>query len=305
MAKSEEIYWRAECSFAESHKHGLLAEAIGVSWAESVGIVAALYGQVRRQLPDGDVSRIPDAVLRRWCHSRKVSIAALKESGWVDEDGHIHGWDERYSDLAVKRAEARDRQRVKRDKDRAACHADVTHDRHAVVTQTSREKSDCHSDVTPLHALTREGEGEGEGEEDELPPVSPPPASGGSGAGAPVAFSSDVERLWEVYRAATGRKPAPLTTKAAARLAELIGWAGSLQVAEVGVRKVGASAFHRGENADGRRWDGLGDKPFRTADAFRGWCETPLEVPPGARATPRATPLDAMIESTMARRGQL
>ena len=77
---------------------------------------------------------------------------------------------------------------------------------------------------------------------------------------------------------ATGRDPArfKLSDKKAARYAELVAWAGSEEDAIRGIRKVGNSVHHRGQNATGKRYDDLDDKPFRTADAFRGWCEEPL-----------------------------
>lgn len=257
MPKIEEIYWRAECSFAESHKHGLLAAEIHVSWAEAVGIVCALFGQVRRQIHDGDLSKIPASVLQRWCHSRKVTLDALKASGWVDADGRVHGWEERYGELAMKREAARERQRDHRARTKGGD-----------VTQMSRSMSHDVTPVTSLHAIAREGEGEGY------------TSSLRSDVRGSAAFPPDVERLWSIYREATGRKPAPLTAKAAARIAEMLGWAGSFEAAERGVRKVGASAFHRGENRDRKRFDGLDDKPFRTADAFRGWCEEPISAAP-------------------------
>lgn len=271
MPKIEEIYWRAECSFAESHKHGLLAAELHVSWAEAVGIVCALFGQVRRQIHDGDLSKIPASVLQRWCHSRKVTLDALKASGWVDADGRVHGWEERYSDLAMKRTAEREKKAAQRHREKGPS---GTPDVPFLSPECPRNVPS----VPSLHAIAREGEGEGEGYTSSLR----------SDVRGSAAFPPNVERLWAIYREATGRKPAPLTTKAAARLAELIGWAGSLEAAERGVRKVGASAFHRGENRDRKRFDGLEDKPFRTADAFRGWCEEPLAAPPPAAPVPAA-----------------
>jgi len=162
MPRLEEIYWRAECSFAESHKHGDLAAEIGVPWVESVGIVAALYGQVRRQFPDGNIAKVSDAVLRRWCHSRKVTLDALKASGWVDADGKVHGWDERYSVIVEKREAERDRKRKQR------VGTDGT---------LSRECPANVPPVPPVRAFGREGEGyTKEGEKQHAPKRPAPPA---------------------------------------------------------------------------------------------------------------------------------
>lgn len=118
MGKSEEIYWRAECSFADSHKNGMLSEILGVSWPEAVGIVTAFFGQVRRQFPDGNVTRITDDMLRHWCRSKKISMTALVGATWVDKtpenELHVHGWDERYSEIALKRMAEKEKKRYQR-----------------------------------------------------------------------------------------------------------------------------------------------------------------------------------------------
>ena len=111
------------------------------------------------------------------------------------------------------------------------------------------------------------------------------------GASAP---SPEVQRLHETYLEATSRKPVAITPKAAQRLAELIGWSGSIEAAERGVRKIGASAWHRNDG-HGKRNDNLLDsKPFRTADAFRGWCEEPIDARP---ATPAKTRGQILLDS--------
>lgn len=270
MAKVEEIYWRAECSFGGHYRHGRLMEILRCSWPEAVGIVALLFGEVRRHLPSGDLTTISDAVIQRWCHSKKVTKQALRDAGWLDGE-IIGGWEERYSEIAEQRQAARDRQRAKRARDARDCHAEVT--------RTSRAKSDNVTSVTSLHGIAREGEGE----------LTSSLRSDVRGVTAAAQHPPDVERLWAIYREATGRRPAPITPKAASRLAEMLGWAGSLEAAERGVRKVGASAFHRGENPERKRWDSLDDKPFRTSEAFRGWCEAPIEAGE-AEIAPRETP---------------
>lgn len=165
MGKSEEIYWRAECSFADSHKHGMLAEIMSISWLEAVGLVSTFFCRVRRQMPDGDVSRITDKVLRLWTRSSKATMEALKGAGWVDPDGKVHGWDERYSEIALKRMAEKEKKRYQRAEDRRKLSGqigDKCPDKNGTVSPN------CPSNVPvvpPLHARAREGDGEGEGYE--------------------------------------------------------------------------------------------------------------------------------------------
>lgn len=125
----------------------------------------------------------------------------------------------------------------------------------------------------------------------EVPPpaaVAPPPPPPKP---EPKPYPESVRRLWSVYLEATGRKPQPLGSEEAARLADMIGWAGSAEAAEAGIRKVGASEFHRGHNPAGKRHDGLmRGRPFATAAQFRGWCEPPAESPAFNLAAVRETP---------------
>jgi len=247
MPRLEEIYWRAECSFAESYKHGVLADALGVSWAESVGIVASLFGQVRRQIADGDISKVTDAVLRRWCHSRKVTLAALKAAGWVDEDGHVHGWGDRYSVIVEKREAERDRKRAQRG---------------GTSGTLSRDCPTNVPPVPPVRAFAREGEGEGYTKEGEMmtdgglasaaPPPPAPKTSRKKRVGLPESGAiRELADWWnaiasELSLAAVESIDAKREASARDRIAEGL-WERRDELANA----LRGSAHHRGSNADG------------------------------------------------------
>lgn len=202
MPKIEEIYWRAECSFADSHKHGMLSEIMGVSWPEAVGIVAAFFGQVRRQFPDGVVTRISDDMLRHWCRSKKISMTALVGATWVDKtpdnELHVHGWDERYSEIALKRMAEKEKKRYQRAEEKRR----LSGQKRDNVPILSPE---CPQNVPAVPAMsppyTRAGDSERDSEKKK--PTTLPPVGGLFGSPekvAPKKPTTDQARVVEAYQ---------------------------------------------------------------------------------------------------------
>jgi len=230
-----------------------LSEALSVERLVVLGALCALEINLTLADESGQLGSRSDSVIGRWAEwpvdRRGAFAAALRATGWIDEAGKLRGWALRHKHTltAAERETARTHER----KHRASAPATEHH-----ITEQNIDASKEAS-----RAVAR------------CAPTEPQ-------------LLSDVEKLFGTYCEATGRDPARfvLNSKRSARLAELIGWAGSLEAAQRGVRKVGASAWHRGENPDQKRYDGLESKPFRTAESFLGWCEETVASPARARA---------------------
>lgn len=268
-------YVQTDCSAVDHPKIHKLAEELRCHEIAAFGAAIALHCRTMRHCPSGDVSTVTERTLKVWLVGfPRVSWAAFVRAGLVDQEGErrvMHGW-ERYADKERKRDLAAKRQQKAR-----ASQRDVTPMSQRDSRVTSRQSN----------ATEEEGEDDTEGEVKTM--GAPPPVTLSQ-----PGFSPDIVRLHAVYLEATDRKPAPITPKAAERLAELIGWAGSLEAAERGMRKIGASAWHR-NNGQGKRNDNLLiSKPFR-ADDWPVWCEDPSEARSGA--PPQESRLAAMIRA--------
>lgn len=116
---------------------------------------------------------------------------------------------------------------------------------------------------------------------------------GKSAAVNPEAIAPDLQRLWAVHLEASGRSPTGLYALTAGRvkaLGSLLEWCrGDAGEAERGVRAVGASRFHRGENERGNRYDALEDAPFKSREAFVKWVERAAPACAAASGSPSKT----------------
>lgn len=250
-----ELAWRCDCSFPDHWKHGALARILNVSHNEALAIVTRLFSRVMRLASSGDLSRVEEGILRAWTNSKKVTKEALVQAGWLEQNYHVHDWANRYGSKAVKRAEAAAKKRSQRS--------------HLVPNNGGQEDRNTTT-----------------GDSNHVPTLSP--LSQPNIASQVGTYPETSVELHMAYCEATGRDPerTRLDDKKAAKYAELIAWAGSLKAAKRGIRKVGASPHHRGQNETGKRYDNLlVDRPFRTAVAFQGWCEDaapPVSKNPGS-----------------------
>ncbi len=92
----------------------LLKSACADPNALACGMLVSLWCWAVQNAPDGELSRcsaraVADACL--WKRSPESLLNALKETGWLDPDGHIHDWEE-YAGLLID-SEARQREKTK------------------------------------------------------------------------------------------------------------------------------------------------------------------------------------------------
>lgn len=203
MPRIEEIYWRTECSFGDSHKHQILADLLRVSYPEAVGIVSLLFCKVRRHVVGGDLKDMSDAVIQRWCHSKKVTRAALVSSGWIDSDFRVHGWDERYGDIAAKREAERTKKQAQRSGKDAKPNTDVPDLSPPVPSGTNGTMS------TLSPPYTRAGESESESESEKninnMGAAAPAPKQPKPKNNPPA--TAFVQAYYDAHLEATGAKP--------------------------------------------------------------------------------------------------
>lgn len=288
MPRKREEWWKCETDLHEHPKTVKLAELLNQDIHRAVAIVVLLLGAVRRHKKTGTLDGVTPKTIAHWCrwtkHKPAALVDALVAAGFLNREPslHVHGWKERYAAFNTQRG-VRGSVKVTTEvgtKEVHVCTEGGTEEVHAGNeggTHRARAKTKTKTETKRTDAVSNE-------------------------TANTCDFPPEVLRLHEVYLEATGRSPTQFKfdpTKAA-KYADLIGWAGSFEAAERGIRKIGASAFHRGTNPGGKRYDRLDDKPFRTAQAFLGWCE---DIGPGLplfqhqRPLSRAERLQAQIES--------
>lgn len=82
-----------------------LAELRGVSAEEIVGVCVILFGKLAEHCPDGDVSKVSDAMLERWASwKREPGTFASDFRTLFVTDGVVEGWAKRQGKL-LERAE--------------------------------------------------------------------------------------------------------------------------------------------------------------------------------------------------------
>ena len=104
-------------SLARHPKMLRLAARVGVSAPQVVGHLHYLWWWTLEYAPDGDLSRFSPheiAVASEWSGDPNLWSVALRETGWLDPDGHLHDWDDYSGKLAQERARERERKRAER-----------------------------------------------------------------------------------------------------------------------------------------------------------------------------------------------
>jgi hypothetical protein len=261
-----------------------LMRLLKLSPAQAVGHLTCLFCGIAEHAEDGSLVHVEDEDIEIWAEwiDRDGRFAnALIEVGIIEtEPRHLHGWWERHEQM-FKERERKARERLA-DQKRKAADRKEKH-RNPVRKVSAGQTPDGPENVRPSppdENRTPLGRS--------APPRGDSPNRTGPDRTGPdhPQYPGVVVGLHAIFCESTGRSPERyrLDDKKAGQFAELVAWAGSTEAAERGIRKVGASAHHRGHNSAGKRYDTLDDKPFRTAEAFRGWCEDPV----GAPAPPRA-----------------
>ena len=267
-----------------------LAEILGVTRSEAIGLVVSLWTQTARLHPNGDLSNVSDRGLSHMSRLENPEsrhfindttlVEALVGARFLTASKKIHKWEER-NGLTLSTA------RVSRFRERQR-----NAQRNAGETPVKREGND----KPTLYD-------DDDVNDDKKNPPPQPPQGGPEGAVPkkgkkrdrvdplvdPSMVDPNVARLYKTFLEATSRTEGtyPLTTGKAAVLADLLSWGGSVERAETGVKKVGKSDHHRGRNATGKRYDTLDGKPFRTREAFVGWCEEAAPASDPAKINPQ------------------
>ena len=153
------IPWIQVYSNLTSHrKTGRLADELGLTNnfvspdVVAVGILISLWTWAIQNASNGDLSDCSARIIAEACRWRKKPeqlIAALKSSGWMDEDGRLHDWEE-YTCLLL----AQEDNRKERDKERARRYRE--NKKNSQKSDTSRDASrDDDVIVTQKSAPTR------------------------------------------------------------------------------------------------------------------------------------------------------
>lgn len=174
MAKTEpslgqaDYWWQCDSTMPGHFKVRRLATMLGCDRYKAFGHICALFCNVRRYAPNGDLSHVDEGVLADWSGNKKITRETLVACGWLDPDLAVHEWAERYAKMEERRVKATERMRLLRAQNvRTTCA-----ERDANVTRDGLcERSH--------HVRHKEGEGEGY----------TLPSEGG--AGAPFALSAD------------------------------------------------------------------------------------------------------------------
>ncbi len=98
-----------------------LAARVRACGPQVIGHLQYLWWWSLDYAPDGDLARFaaPEvAAASEWKGDPDLWLAALKETGWIDEDGHLHDWHDYAGKLVQERAQAKERMRTFRERQR-------------------------------------------------------------------------------------------------------------------------------------------------------------------------------------------
>lgn len=89
------------------------AADLGVSVEAAMGLLVALWGQVARHRPEGDIGDVPDGLLERWCgwSGAPGRFATVYRGGFQTPDGKINDWYDHQGWLLERRRKDRERKR--------------------------------------------------------------------------------------------------------------------------------------------------------------------------------------------------
>lgn len=112
-------------AWIQSHQHlgrhpdtRRLAARAGIGAPQVIGHLHYLWWWTLEYAPDGDLSRfspVEIAFASEWTGDPAFWFAALKEIGWIDDQGRVRDWDDIAGRLARERARDRERKRTERE----------------------------------------------------------------------------------------------------------------------------------------------------------------------------------------------
>ena len=141
-----------------------LKKILKIKTPQAIGHLCLLWLWALDNAEDGDLSIFSDdevSEVSGWTGKPETFVAALIEAGFLDEDRHIHHWEEYAGALIDKREVTREqnkiRQQARRDKIKNS------HDRHASVTRdgsvtnenVTRDNSVSHAPIPYLTVPNR------------------------------------------------------------------------------------------------------------------------------------------------------
>lgn len=185
-----------------------LAARVGVSAPQVIGHLHYLWWWTLDYVPDGDLSRFEAreiAVASEWTGDPEVWLAALKATEWIDENGHLHDWQDYAGKLAEERVRDRDRKRAERARRKASAPSPRPVQCPTDVPGTSVGCPPLHNPTqpNPIEPKRVECEREHASQPVNLEPQAPPgfpsteseAAASGVLLGAPPAFAT---KLWHL-----------------------------------------------------------------------------------------------------------
>ena len=245
-----------------------LATTLEISRPQAVGHLHYLWWWALDNAPDGDLSQLSDAEIAevsRWEGDPAKFAAALKQQGWLDDDGQIHDWQDYAGRLVEKRRHDRIRKAKMRRKSggspapvrvsSASRPLDVqrTSDGHpedGAGTEPNRTEP---NHITPPSARAREGTSQVPSEDEVLAWARQWP--GDAARGIPAGIPEQWVLGWMAVRFAPGKPPLVGWQDEARRrfVADWIGMHPKARPAVSGPSKSGAVAGPKGEGETARR----------------------------------------------------
>jgi len=117
-----------------------LATRVRVCRPQVIGHLQYLWWWTLDYAPDGNLSPFSAqelAAASEWNGDPDLWLAALKETGWINEDGHLHDWQDYAGKLVQERTQAKERMRTFRERQRElrarSTNVRVTCDKHSEV----------------------------------------------------------------------------------------------------------------------------------------------------------------------------
>ena len=107
-------------SLATHRKTLAMRRLLGINKAQVIGHLHLLWWWCLDNAPDGDLSAIDPAdiaIAMDWNGDANTIIGALVNVGFIDNNMHVHSWDEYAGKLLIRRADNAERQKRHREKE--------------------------------------------------------------------------------------------------------------------------------------------------------------------------------------------
>lgn len=126
-----------------------LAELLGVTWLEALGVLELLFHITSRYAPQGNIGKWSDEIIcqhfrdRRWTRHPDKLINALVESGWLDRDPDyrliVHDWEEHADQSTRKTLKSRGEDFVRPSRNHVVYFIEAPHSKLIKIGVTGRK----------------------------------------------------------------------------------------------------------------------------------------------------------------------